>query len=298
MKLLPLLSVATALSLGALPGSAQSPVAPRYGDHALEAGVEFAYAGKSDLAEGSRSLGEISTRQTRISAVRTLAIDAQSAWIVGGAWQQFAFSPAAGVPIPERLTALSLKLGYNRQLDPRWTLRTEIDPGFYGDSDRSGSGAFNAPLGVRFLYGASRDLQWLFGVNVDLRSSHPVIGGPGLRWQFAPDWTLLLIVPAPRIEYAVNRQVTLFAGMNLRGGTFRVADDFGRRRGRPALDRQDISYRELTAGAGVRWNLGSGLALNAGAGWMFDRRFEFDDRDLLLNGDGAPLLQLTLTGRF
>lgn len=292
-----LLTVA-GLALGTFSLSAQTPVAPRFGDHAFETALEFAYAGKSDIAEGTRPLGEISTRQTRISAVRTVAIDPQSAWIVGGAWQQFAFSPAAGTPIPERLSALSLKLGYNRQLDARWTLRTEIDPGLYSDFRDIGGGDFNAPLGVRFIYGASRELQWFVGVNVDLRSPNPVIGGPGLRWQFAPDWTLLLIVPAPRIEYAVNKEVSLFAGVNLRGGTFRVADDFGRRLGRPALDRQDIGYRELSAGAGVRWQLNPGVALNAGAGWMFDRRFEFDDRDLLLNGDGAALFQLTLTGRF
>jgi len=292
------LLVAAGLTLGLVATNAQTPVAPRFGDHALEASLEFAYAGKSDIAEGNRPLGEISTQQTRISAVRTVAIDPRSAWIVGGAWQHFAFSPAAGTPVPDRLSALSLKLGYNRQLDARWSLRTEIDPGLYSDFRDIGGGDFNAPLGVRFIYGASRELQWFVGVNVDLRSSHPVIGGPGLRWQFAPDWTLLLIVPAPRVEYAVNKDVALFAGVNLRGGTFRVADDFGRRRGRPALDHQDVGYRELTAGAGVRWQLSPGIALNAGAGWMLDRRFVFDDRDLLLNGDGAPMFQLTLTGRF
>jgi len=31
---------------------------------------------------------------------------------------------------------------------------------------------------------------------------------------------------------------------------------------------------------------------------MIDHRFEFDDRDLLLNGDGAPLLRLSVIGTF
>ena len=286
------------LTLGITAVGGQTPVAPRFGDHVFETTLEFSYAGKSDIAEGTRPLGQIETQQTRISAVRTIAINPQSAWIVGGSWQQFAFSPAAGAPLPDRLSALCLKFGYNHQLDARWTLRTEIDPGLYSDFHDIGGGDFNAPLGLRVVYGASRELQWFVGVNVDLRSSHPVIGGPGLRWQFAPEWSLLLMVPAPRVEFAVNKELTLFAGLNLRGGTFRVADDFGRRHGRSALDRQNLSYRELSAGAGMRWNVNPGLALNVGAGWMFDRRFEFDDRNLLLNGDGAPLLQLTLTGRF
>jgi len=31
---------------------------------------------------------------------------------------------------------------------------------------------------------------------------------------------------------------------------------------------------------------------------MLDRRFEYEDRDLLLNGDGAPTLQFSLSGSF
>jgi hypothetical protein len=31
---------------------------------------------------------------------------------------------------------------------------------------------------------------------------------------------------------------------------------------------------------------------------MFDRRFQYADRNLLLNGDGAATAQLTVTGRF
>lgn len=31
---------------------------------------------------------------------------------------------------------------------------------------------------------------------------------------------------------------------------------------------------------------------------MIDRRFEFDDRNLLLNGDGAPYVRLSIGGNF
>lgn len=182
--------------------------------------------------------------------------------------------------------------------DSQWSLRTEIDPGIYSDSEDITGADFNAPMGLRAVYARSRELQCVFGLNLDLRSGNPVVGGAGLRWQFAPDWTLLFLIPAPRIEYAATPNLTFFAGANLRGGTFRVAEDFGRSRGRPALDDQNVGYREISAGAGARWKLSPTMALSIGAGWMFDRRFEYDDRDLLLNGDGALSFLLTLSGSF
>ena len=298
MKTIRFRLAALSLLLVAVSIRAQNPVAPRAGDFPFEAIADISYSGSSDIGEGTKPLGEISTLNSRIAALRTTPIDKQSSWLLGGSWNRFDFSVPAGAPIPDKLSSLALKLGYNRQLDKQWSLRTEIDPGLYSDFKDINWDDFNAPIGVRLVYAASRELQWFIGLNIDLRSGTPVIGGPGLRWQFAPDWMLLLIIPFPRIEYAVNQDVAIFAGASLRGGTFRVAQDFGRKHGRPELDNQDIDYRELSAGLGVRWQINPGVSLNAVAGYMFDRRFRFDDRNLLLNGDGAPQLQLALTGRF
>lgn len=277
---------------------AQTPVAPRVAPAATEWMLEISHAAKSDIAEGTRPLGEINTFQSRASFARTVTSDAQSSWLFGGTWQRFEFSPASGTPIPDDLTAIAFKVGYNRQLNPQWSLRAEIDPGIYSDFEDISGADLNAPMGLRAVYAKSRELQWIFGLNVDLRSGNPVVGGAGFRWQFAPEWTLLFLIPAPRIEYAATPNLAFFVGANLRGGTFRVAEDFGRKQGRPALDDQNVGYRELSAGAGARWKLSPTIALSVAAGWMFDRRFEYDDRNLLLNGDGAPTFQLSLTGAF
>lgn len=298
MKTFPLLQCLALALLAPAVLSAQTPVVPRAGATPMEWSVETAYSAKSDISEGTRPLGTIDTLQSRLSAVRTFPLDASTAWLFGASWQRFDFSTAAGAPIPETLGSLALKAGYNRSLTPRWSVRAEIDPGIYSDFEDVSTGDFNAPAGVRFVYATGADLQWFFGVNVDLRSGTPVIGGAGVRWKFAPDWTLLLLVPSPRIEYAATRDLTFFASANLRGGTFRVAQDFGRKHGRPSLDDQDIGYRELSAGAGARWTVSPAISLNAAAGWMFDRRFEFDDRDLLFNGDGAVTFHLSFTGTF
>jgi len=274
-------------------------MSPRAGATTWEHLAEVSYAGRAAIAQGTRPLGEISSRQLRFSTVYAQPLSQQTTFLAGLGWQRLEFSPPAGSPVPDHLGSVALKLGCNHQFTPQWSGRLEIDPGLYSDfAGGTSGGDFNAPMALRLIYAASRDVQWAGGVNLDFRSGIPVFGGIGVRWQFAPDWTLLLLLPAPRVEYAIASGVTLFAGAALRGGTFRVAPDYGRKRGRPELDNQNVDYREITIGAGVRWQLKPGLALNAGAGRMLDRRFEFEKRNLLLNGDGAPSLQLTLTGAF
>lgn len=276
---------------------AQTAVAPRGPGAPFEWRTDISYTGRSPIAEGTVSRGDLQHQSFRIDGVRTIALDDGAAYLVGASWRRFDFSKAS-FPIPQSLTALAVKLGYSRPLNQQWSLRAEVDPGLYSDFEDISGDDFNAPIGLRMVYAASRDLQWLFGLNVDLRSSNPVIGGFGVRWQFAPNWTLLFLIPEPRIEYAVSPTVRIFGGASLRGGTFRVAENYGRTHGRPELDNQDVDFREISAGIGVRWQLQPGLTLTAGGGWTIDRRFEFEKRNLLLNGDGAPTFQLALNGSF
>ncbi len=277
--------------------SAQSPVAPRLPSKPFEWRTEVSVAGSSELREGTINHGDLRHHALRLDGVHTIPLGNDASYLIGGSWRRFEFSNLSA-PIPESVDALTMKLGYSRTLSPQWTLLGEIDPGLYSDFKDISRDDFNAPIGLRVAYAVSRELQWLFGMNIDFRSSNPVIGGFGLRWQFARDWTLAFIVPEPRLEYALSPTVRLTAGASLRGGTFRVAENFGRRRGRAELDNQDIDFREITAGFGARWEVKPGLNVSATAGWMIDRRFEFDDRDLLLNGDGAPLLRLSVNGTF
>ncbi len=276
---------------------AQTITAPGGPGPAFAWSTEFSASGKSAIAEGTRALGDIRHSYAAAEASTTLALDQGSALILGGSWKRFDFS-GSRADAPESLTALSLKLGYARQLSPQWSLRAEIDPGVYSDFEDVSGDDFNAPFGVRLLYAQSRELQWGFALFVDPRGSNPVIGGVGARWVFAPDWTLLFFLPEPRIEYAVSPTVSLYAGAGLRGGTFRVAEDFGRKRGRAALDNQDVDFRELSAGVGVRWTIDKSITAELGVGRLLDRRFEYEKRNLLLNGDGAVQFNLSVSGSF
>lgn len=59
-----------------------------------------------------------------------------------------------------------------------------------------------------------------------------------------------------------------------------------------------MNFREIAFGIGGRWMIQPKLTLDVGVGWMIDRRFEFEDRDLLLNGDAPPRYNVSLRGAF
>jgi hypothetical protein len=286
LRFLPL-SVLLPLWLSAQTAPSSRPTSMRF-DHV----VDFAHASAADINEGSVRLGRISSTQVRASSVVSVPLDEQNHLLAGIAMQWLKFDPPSASLVPSSLTAVAARVGWNYAPPTQWTFRAEADPGVYG------AGSFGAPVALRAVYAPNRELQWAIGLNYDWRSGHPLIGGVGVRWQFAPDWTLSLLLPAPRLEWTITRKVSLFAGATLNGGTFQVADNFGRTRGRPEFDGQTVDYREITLAAGFRWQASPATTLHVGVGATTDRRLEFPHRSLLLNGDGAPALQLSITSTY
>jgi len=287
------------LSAGLAPGfealRAQPMSAGRPPSRTLEWRTELASAGSSDIAEGSRALGSIRHTYAAADFSRFVPMDDKSSLRFGLGWRRFAFS-GSRADVPDRLDSIALKLGYTRNLSPQWSLQADVAPGIYSDFSDIGRGDLNVPGGLRLMSFVSPDLQWGLALLIDPRRPSPVMGGPGVRWQFAPRWTLIGFPPEPRVEFAVTQALAIFAGAGLRSGTFRVAEDFGRQRGRPELDDQLVDFREIAVGVGARWRTKPGFTVNAGINWMLDRRFEYEARNLLLNGDGAIGLVLSLSG--
>lgn len=259
--------------------------------------TEFSGAGTADIAEGTRALGSIRHSLTALELTRRVTISPASSLSIGGAWRSFDFSGSTA-DVPGKLQSIALRVGYDRQLSAKWSLGIDATPGLYSDFEDLDSSDVNVPFGFRLLSASSRDLQWGIALLVDPWRPSPIIGGPGVRWQFAPGWTFVGFPPDPRVEYAVTPTFSLHAGASLRSGTFRVAQDFGRRRGRPLLDNQRLDFREITVGGGGRWQVLPGLTAQATVGWMLDRRFEYEERNLLLNGDGAASFVISLRGGF
>lgn len=258
----------------------------------------FSYSAPADLSIGTVNTGEMDAFHSDFSYLLRFKTSDTYAWGAGFAWERSGFGLPAGVPLPNTVNALTLKFQNDWQFADQWNLRIDVRPGLFSDLQDIDGGDFNAPLTIGLAYAQSKTLMWVAAANVDLQRDIPIIGGLGVRWQFAEDWTLSLLLPKPTLEYQVSPAATVYVGGELMGGAYRVAEDLGTRTGRPNLNDEIVSYREIRVGGGVRARLGQSVTANVEGGWVVDRRFTYEDADLQLNGDGALYFGLSLNARF
>jgi hypothetical protein len=292
LRLLPLLA-ATALS-----ATAQRPPAQDAGGFGGSYAVEFSHSPDAALNRGNTDLGDLNASWLRAGYSVNFSTRPNYSWSVGVQWDYATFDAPAAAPVPEEIHGLALRLVSNWRLNDRWSLRSDLRPGLYTDFEDISGGDFNVPVTVALGYEVNSDLQLLFAVNVDVRREFPVVGGPGVIWRFAEGWRLLLVIPRPQIEFTASERVTLFVGGEMRAMAIRVAEDFGTNAGNPTLNDDQVTYREMRVGGGVRFDLSRLLRLTVEGGYAIDRRFEFDRGNLLLNGDGAPFFSVGLSGSY
>lgn len=259
---------------------------------------EFSYVANSNIKLGEVNLGAIDTTHSRLRYGASFQTSNSYSWRIGVEWERHAFGLPAGSMLPNTLNSIALNLGDTWRINDKWTLQFEADPGIYSDLEDIGIEDFNAPLSFRALYFHRPNLIWTFAVIANMKNEFPVIGGIGARWLPTDKVTVDILLPRPQISYQLSDKARLFAGAELKGGGYRVAENFGTRVGRPDLNDQDLSYREVRAGAGINWKFTNKLSAVVEGGWVIDRRFKFRDRNLQFNGDGAGYFQIALKGSY
>src|SRR3954452_25285674 len=151
--------------------------------------------------------------------------------------ERYSFSYGDMAPIPDDFHSTNLIIGLDTELSDSLLIRVEVQPGFYGtDFDDFGRDTFNVPVVIGGTWIYSSNLQFIFGVGIDALRQYPVLPGGGVRWKFAPEWTLNAVVPTPRLEFEPNSSLLIFAGADIRGPSYRVEKNFGTLRGNPSLN--------------------------------------------------------------
>ena len=262
--------------------------------------IEQAYIGGSDVQRGGRLVSDFDEYYSNVSFVYTPRIKF-GILRLGAQWERFSFGfPNGGQQLPNTLQSVNSIVGLDTKFSDSLLFRIEAQPGFYGTSfDDLDGDAFNVPfiLGGTYIY--SPDVQFVFGVGVNVQSRFPVIPGGGVRWRFAPKWTLNATLPTPRLEYALNRNLTLFGGGDLKGGTFRTGDHFGDNNGDTGLNNAWLSYEEVRVGGGAEWKINSNFSLTVEGGYVPYRQFDYHRTEVRYhNESGAPYGAIMLHGAF
>ena len=259
--------------------------------------VDETYVGNGDVQRGQHVLRDFDENDILLRFVLTPRIKL-GVLRLGAEWERFSFGFPDSAPLPDTLQAVSLVLGLDTQLSDSILLRFQAQPGFYG-TDNFESQDVNIPFVVGGTYIYSPNLQLVLGIGVDIERKYPVLPGGGVRWKIARQWVLDAVLPTPRLEFQLNKDLTLYAGGTIKETNFRVDDHFGSARGIPRLNQAVLTYGEIRTGAGAAWRVSSVMTLSAEAGYQPYRDFDFYRADVRYHQDGgAPYGTISVRGEF
>ena len=257
------------------------------------------YIGEADVVRGKRRVSDFDESNTFIKFVLTPRTKL-GVLRLGVEYEQFSFGLSDGAPIPNTLQSVAAVVGIDTQISDSVLLRVEAMPGVYSEAFRPGSTNFNMPFVIGGTYIYNPNLQIVLGVSVDIDRKYPVLPGGGIRWKFQPQWVLNAVLPTPRLEYELNKSVTVYVGADLKETNFRVGDRFGSTHGFPQLNHAVLTYSEVRVGAGVDWKLTNWLSIDAEGGYQPYRSFDFYRADIRFkeDGSGAPYGMISFHGAF
>jgi hypothetical protein len=268
----------------------------------FEFDVEGTYVGDGDVQRGERGNLVISDFHETQAMVRFVLTPMTKIGILrlGLQTERYSFSFGGNAAIPDDLHSTALIIGLDTELSDSLLIRIEAQPGFYGtDFDDFGQDTFNVPFIIGGTYIYSSTLQFVFGIGVDALRQTPVLPGGGVRWKFAPQWTLNAVAPTPRLEFEPNSNLLFFAGADLRLTSYRVEKNFGTLRGDTSLNHASISYEEARIGGGLEWKLSTAVKLSFEGGYIPYRNFDFHRTEVRYHQDGgAPYARIGFHAAF
>ena len=265
----------------------------------FELHAEETYVGQGDVQRGSLSVRDFDESDTKLHFLLTPRVKI-GILRLGVQTERYSFSYGGNAAIPDVLESTNLVLGLDTEFSDSFLIRLEAQPGFYGtDFDDFGQDTFNVPVVIGGTYIINSGFQIVFGVGIDALRKYPVLPGGGIRWKFAPQWTLNAVAPTPRLEYEVSSSFMLYGGADIRATSYRVDKQFGTMRGNTALNHAAITYEEVRAGGGLEWKLTSAIKLVAEGGFIPFRNFDFHRTDVRYHQDGgAPYGMFALHAAF
>jgi hypothetical protein len=261
--------------------------------------VEETYVGDGDVRRGPhKSVRDFDENDSILQLVFTPRIKL-GVLRLGAEWERFSFGVPDSAPLPDTLQSVNLVIGLDTQLSDSILIRVEAQPGVYNSGLDDLSNDFNLPFVIGGTYIYSPDLQIVLGVGVDVERKYPVIPVAGVRWKMARQWVLDAVLPTPRLDFEISRDVTLYAGANVKQTNFRVDDNFGDAHGIPKLNHAILSYSEVRTGGGFDWKVSPIVTFTGEVGYQPYRNFDFYRADVRYHQEsGAPYGMLSLHGAF
>ena len=265
----------------------------------FEFDAEYSYIADSTVERGSRVIRDF---DETYAATRFIYRPRIKFGILrlGVAYERFGFGMPDNVQLPDTMQSVSAVIGLDTQLSDSILVRFEAQPGLYGTEDEFYEGTFIAPFIIGGTYIFNENFQIVLGASVNYDRRNSFLPGGGFRWRFASNWVLNAVAPTPRLEYEVNQNLTIYAGANLKGSTYRTDARHGTEQaGDTRLNRAVISYSEIRAGIGVDLKLSPEMKLSFEGGYVPWREFDFHRTPVRYHHEeGAPYASVAFRAAF
>lgn len=266
----------------------------------FEYNAEDTYVGGGDVQRGpNKSVRDFDENDSIVHLVFTPRTSL-GVLRLGAEWERFSFGLPDHAALPDTLQSVSLVMGLDMQFSDSIIIRAEGQPGVYdAEFDNLGWDNFNMPFLIGGTYIYSPSLQLVLGVSVDIERKYPVIPAAGFRWKIAPQWLLEAVLPTPRLEYELTKDVSVYVGANVKQTSYRVDDDFGTANGIPRLNHAILTYSEIRTGGGFDWKISPKVTFTGEVGYQPYRNFDFYRAEVRYHQDGgAPYGMISLHGAF
>jgi hypothetical protein len=257
--------------------------------------MESSYTFESDLNHGG-SFGKQWEFQNDFEFTHRFRISGNFYGHVGLAYDRFDFSDTRA-PVPIHLQSMATVIGIDYMHGGDLGGFIQLRPGFYTE-EHLGIRSFDIPIRAARAFVLQPDRLYLYaGAQwAGLRGGYGVLPILGMIWIPNDQWRIMAIAPEPRIVYSPSKNLDIYLGAELEGGSFRVDhhDNWAPQK----LSGAQVDYEAYRVGTGFVWSVAKRVDLDFGAGYTLQRAFKYHRAGENFRTDPAPFLRFEFKAAF
>jgi hypothetical protein len=257
--------------------------------------LETDYVGSSRIRELGGRFGRQDALSEHFSYGHRILLSGNWYFRAGLAYDRWDFGGTEnGSPLPTHLQGIAGTLAMEYVIHNYAGAALELHPGFYYADRLRGSDSFDMPWDAFASFTIKKDKFYgTLGVSGAQFYEIPVVPIVGVIWLVNDNLRLEAIFPRSSLIYTLNKDWELDAIWEIAGGGFRAGET-----GDPRLSHSVIEYYENRLGGQVIYSGLKPVKITAGAGWCFERNFNFFRAHEQYTAEGAPYLKVALTADF
>ena len=273
---------------------------PSRRDTQLIARFTTSYVFESDFERGDDASGDVWSKDFELGYRIPIEIgwprNGDGSWYLrlGGRYVHHDFNNDGGLPLPDSLQSVAGVIGLEYLIEGRRAILFDVQPGVYFEHDIN-DGAFDAPVRLAVPIPINDSFAFIVGAAYSRLRSYPLLPLVGFNWKINDRWTVAAIPPDPRIIYSASKNLHVWFGGELTGGSYRTDR---REVNRRELSGAVVTYSDWRVGAGVTWE-SEHVTLEVGGGYAFQREFDFHRAEQSYKTDeGAPFARIEIQAAF